>query len=420
MIADLRLRDAKRRIGAAAALTAMLFAAGCGAGGDESSGGASSGGSDSSKEIVIGNIGSYTGPVASSIAPGKGVVEAWARDLNAKGGIDGRKVRLVTMDDGGNPQKGVQNVRRLIDQEKVVAIVGQQSVVDSVWGPVASKAGVPVIGGAAFSPMFGVDPNFFPSGGNSLTQFYGMMAEGKRSGRRFVNLYCAESPICSLGMKRVRSLAKTLDMEVFGTTVSADAPNYTAACQAVKEFRADAMLVSHASAIALKVHKDCTKQGVDAARISGGSIANATWLKEPVADGLRNVELNVPAYMGTTPAIKAYRTLLSENDLGDGGGGAGVYAYAAGKLFETAVRGAGDEITPESLKKALYTLKDETLGGLAPPLTFVEGKPTSPNCYFVSTVENGEWSAPEGAEPQCAPPEVFKEIVSNDVTFESR
>jgi hypothetical protein len=49
------------------------------------------------------------------------------------------------------------------------------------------------------------------------------------------------------------------------------------------------------------------------------------------------------------------------------------------------------------------SLKDETLGGLAPALTFEAGKTHSVLCWFLMRTENGKFTTPYGTDPSCSP-----------------
>ncbi|HMC38377.1 MAG TPA: hypothetical protein VKI19_01865, partial [Acidimicrobiales bacterium] len=91
------------------------------------------------------------------------------------------------------------------------------------------------------------------------------------------------------------------------------------------------------------------------------------------------------------------------------------YAYVSGKLFEKAVSAipSGTAITAASIKTALYTLKNETLGGLAPPLTFTSGQPDLVNCYFVFGQSAGQFTTPSGLSTTCAPAPLVSAIVSS-------
>src|SRR5262245_64107136 len=70
-------------------------------------------------EIKLGHCGPYSGPASAYGVIGKGI-EAFWKSVNDKGGINGRKVRFITYDDGYNPAKCVEVVRQLVEQDKVL------------------------------------------------------------------------------------------------------------------------------------------------------------------------------------------------------------------------------------------------------------------------------------------------------------
>ena len=74
--------------------------------------------------IKIGAILSVTGPASFLGAPEAKTLEMLVEDINAKGGIIGKKVELVVKDSGGSPEKTVSFAKQLIEEEKVFAIIG--------------------------------------------------------------------------------------------------------------------------------------------------------------------------------------------------------------------------------------------------------------------------------------------------------
>ena len=74
--------------------------------------------------IKIGALLSVTGPASFLGAPEARTLEMLAADLNAKGGIAGRKVELVVKDTAGSPEKAISFAKQLIDEEQVFAIIG--------------------------------------------------------------------------------------------------------------------------------------------------------------------------------------------------------------------------------------------------------------------------------------------------------
>jgi len=74
--------------------------------------------------IKIGAIFAVTGPASFLGAPEEKTVTMMADKINAAGGLLGRKVELVIKDSGGSPEKAVSFAKQLIDEEKVLAIIG--------------------------------------------------------------------------------------------------------------------------------------------------------------------------------------------------------------------------------------------------------------------------------------------------------
>jgi branched-chain amino acid transport system substrate-binding protein len=97
---------------------AALIAAGCGRG-DEGGGSKDPGITD--KSIKLGGSYPFSGPASAYGTIGQGA-KAYFDFVNAKGGVKGRKIEFVTLDDSYEPPKAVQNARRLIQQEKVFAL----------------------------------------------------------------------------------------------------------------------------------------------------------------------------------------------------------------------------------------------------------------------------------------------------------
>lgn len=74
--------------------------------------------------IKIGAILAVTGPASFLGAPEAKTLEMLVEDINARGGIIGKKLELVIKDSGASPEKAVSFARQLIDEEKVFAIIG--------------------------------------------------------------------------------------------------------------------------------------------------------------------------------------------------------------------------------------------------------------------------------------------------------
>jgi branched-chain amino acid transport system substrate-binding protein len=72
-------------------------------------------------EIKIGNINPYSGPASAYGAIGK-AISGYFEMVNAEGGVNGRKIKFITLDDGYSPPKAVEHARRLVEQDQVLLI----------------------------------------------------------------------------------------------------------------------------------------------------------------------------------------------------------------------------------------------------------------------------------------------------------
>ena len=80
-------------------------------------------GTDAKPPIKIGQTEAYSGPASLYATFGR-IQIAYIKMINAKGGVNGRKIDLISLDDGYNPPKTVEQTRRLVEQDEVLAMVG--------------------------------------------------------------------------------------------------------------------------------------------------------------------------------------------------------------------------------------------------------------------------------------------------------
>ena len=68
-------------------------------------------------DILLGHSGDLSGNTAALTTDYVRGMNAYFDDLNRKGGIRGEKIKLISMDDGFNPDKTLENTKKLIDKE---------------------------------------------------------------------------------------------------------------------------------------------------------------------------------------------------------------------------------------------------------------------------------------------------------------
>lgn len=116
-------------------------------------GGQGSGSSGSSSEIVIGHYASMTGNTAHFGQDTDKAVRLAVDEVNAAGGVLGRQVKVVTLDDRGDSAEAANAVTRLIDVEKVHALIGEvASSLSLSGGRVAQRRKVPMVSPSSTNP----------------------------------------------------------------------------------------------------------------------------------------------------------------------------------------------------------------------------------------------------------------------------
>ncbi|MET0278631.1 MAG: ABC transporter substrate-binding protein [Pseudorhodoplanes sp.] len=97
-------------------------------------------------QIKIGAVLSATGGASFLGDPEKKTLEMYVADINAKGGIAGKKIELVVYDDASNPNNARTFATRLIEQDKVDALLaGSTTASTMAIIPLAEEAGIPLI-----------------------------------------------------------------------------------------------------------------------------------------------------------------------------------------------------------------------------------------------------------------------------------
>jgi branched-chain amino acid transport system substrate-binding protein len=112
-------------------------------------------------EIKIGNMGPYSGPnsIASSIPK---TMTAYFKKINAEGGINGRKINFISYDDAFSPPKSVEQVRKLVEGDEVLAIFGTMgTAVNTAIQRYLNQKQVPQLFVVAGASKFN-DPQNFP------------------------------------------------------------------------------------------------------------------------------------------------------------------------------------------------------------------------------------------------------------------
>ncbi|GAX88961.1 ABC transporter substrate-binding protein [Effusibacillus lacus] len=133
-------------------LSVSLLVAGC-AGGKSTQTNSGKDAKDGADTIKIGWYGPLTGPTATDGTHSRDAALLAVEQVNAAGGINGKKVELVAEDDQGKPEEALKAVQKLINSDKVVALVGgAYSGPSKTVAPKVQEAKIPMVVAYAVHP----------------------------------------------------------------------------------------------------------------------------------------------------------------------------------------------------------------------------------------------------------------------------
>lgn len=360
--------------------------------------------------IVVGSICSCSGAESVTLSGMPALLQAWQDWTNASGGINGHPVKVILKDDALNPAQGLQDVKALVTQDHVMAIIGDSSLVDTAFAPYLQSAGVPVVGGSTANGPFATNSDFFRSGTASTAAWAGVAAEIKQNGGKHLGLfYCAESPTCALASVGFKSISQLYGLSYSTAEISATAPNFTAQCLDFKNAGVDSIFIADSYLVNVRVADDCAQIGYKPKWYTNTGAFGNNYLTDPNLNGTYVVDDNalytdpsVPGVKSFLDALEQYApSLKSSPQFTDNL----TYVWAGAELFKAAA--IAGKLTPTStgadVKAALYSVKDNTLNGLAPPLTFSSSTktPAYPTCFFEYRIMGGSYVAENNESPVC-------------------
>jgi branched-chain amino acid transport system substrate-binding protein len=153
-------------------------------------------------------------------------MEAAIADINAAGGVLGKKLALVTRDDTSAPPKSIQNMSELVDNEKVAAVFGPTNSGNAMaWKHIANQKKVPVIGNVGSGtditkPMSpGADNYMFRVSMVDREQVAALMAYVKKNTEksRIVGFMAETTGYGQGGLKDMEEIAKSQDIKIAAT-----------------------------------------------------------------------------------------------------------------------------------------------------------------------------------------------------------
>ena len=321
-------------------------------------------------EILIGQTMPYSGAGSAYGAIGKAQLAFFAA-VNAAGGINGRKVKLLSLDDAYLPPKTVEHVRRLVEQDQVLLIF---SSVGTATNMAVRK----------YLNAKGV-PHLFVAGGDSAWgdhERYPWTMGWMPSYRHEASLYAqhilktrpdAKIALFSLNDDYGRDYVagfkaalgeKARTMIVGEQTYEATDPTVDTQIVSLKASGADTLMSAMAGKHASQALRKMGELGWKPAHYTGIASASVRGVLEPA--GLDNAVGLISAYYAKAPdtiafsqdvAIRAYLDWAKKYYDGNANDGIAAHGYQVAQAMEYVLRKCGDDLSRENIMRQARLLK---------------------------------------------------------------
>ena len=362
--------------------------------------------------IRIGQIGGWTGIVGNILSPSRLAMQVWVKDVNARGGVACHPLQLFQVDDGSDPSRSAAAVQDLMQNKKVVAIVGSQVPVSiSGFAAKVNELKIPAVGGDLINHEWFRTPYMFPQGGDLDGDVLGAIkVQADRGFTKVGTIYCVEAKPCTDAVDVInRGKDKIGITEVYKAQVSITSTDYSAQCQAAKNAGAQQLLLAiDASAISRLIRSCKALNYVPAISTSPIAVGSSVTSDKNVQEATLAVGSATAPWTETSlPAQKRYHEAYARYAPGVGVDGATNVSWVSGELFAKALgnlgQAAAGPVTSELVLKGLGTIKKDNLGGLTIPLTFKPGQSGAGPypCWFPVLLTTKGWQASQGNKPTC-------------------
>jgi branched-chain amino acid transport system substrate-binding protein len=370
-------------------------------------GAAGTAGAAAGSVVTVGNVGTYSGVIGAIFTGAQQSIQMWASYTNAHGGLNGHPVKVITADDGGDPSTSQSLVEQMVTQDHVIAFVGN-IVPLTVQASLSylEKQHIPVIGVYSATQTDYSSPVLFPASTeiNSLSD--GNIKLALAAGKKNLGfLYCVEAPACTYSynylIKDGHARADGAN-PAYSSSFSLTQPSFTAQCVQARQAGVDYIFLGGDGNSLQRVARDCAAQGYNPLYEAVSLGVSATMQGDPRLEGMLATQASFPWMDSGTPAQAAYQEAIRKYAPGLVGSGASSNEWAAGQLAVAASKFLGANPTPAQFFQGLWTIKNNDLGGVAPPLTFnANGNASIARCYFAIQLKGGKFTDPANGKYTC-------------------
>lgn len=358
----------------------------------------------SADKIVFGQAAALEGP-ASALGQGMKIgLEAAFAEINKAGGVKGRKLELKSVDDGYEPTKSIETVKKLLEEDKVFAIAGAVGTPTSAaTQPIATAAGAPFIG--AFTGAEFLREPYKPLVMNIRASYFQeteAMVEHltKDLGASKIAIMYQDDAFGQAGLAGVRKALEKRQMQLAGEgTFERNTVAVKAALLAVKKAEPQAVIMISPYKPAAEFIKLARQIKLDATFVNISFVGSDALAKElgPAGAGVVITQVVPFPKDAAIPVVGRYQASLKASTPDAQPGFVSLEGYLVGRAIIAALEKVNGELTRKALIEAIQKAGTVDLGGFK--LTYSDSSNRGSDHVFLTVIQaDGSFKAVDHLE----------------------
>jgi branched-chain amino acid transport system substrate-binding protein len=326
---------------------------------------------DKDKEILIGHVAGYTGPVTRDATELRDGGKVLIESINAKGGVLGRKVRLIEADDFYKPEETAKLIAAMPAQ-KVVALlpaVGSANIGYMLKQGTLNNLNLPIIGTVPSNESFRnpVNPNLFHFRAGDRAQLEKIVEQVSIVGMKNIAILARDNPSSTEGIGILKEALKQRGVEPSAVSIyDVSAKSFGPQVKVMQDKRPDAIILLGTQQGIANVTKELKAGGISS-MLYAVSYADFKLISQVVgndqARGFVISQVLPNLNKRTLPLIRAFRDdWAAYQKVKAEPTHYNLEGYIAAKLIVEAIRKSKDA-SPDGVRKGLQQMREFDLGG---------------------------------------------------------
>ena len=320
-----------------------------------------------SNSILLGESAAFTGPAQQLGIQMRDGMLLWFNHVNAQGGVHGRTLRLVTRDDGYESDRAAENTRKLIEADRVFALVGYVGTPTSKASlPVFTKAKVPFVGPFTGAELLRtpLNPYVFNVRASYYNETDAIVEQLLTTGSKRFAVFYQNDSYGLAGLTGVQIAVRKRGGEIVATgTVERNTVDVAKAIKAILPKRPDAVIMISAYKSIAAFIKTAKKDGYDG-QFYNVSFVGSTALANELGKEGAGVAISqvVPfPWSLSVPVVEEFNNLAKRAKVDVNF--SSLEGFLVAKVTVEGLQRAGRNLTRERFMKALESMHDVDFGG---------------------------------------------------------